>query len=146
MVAQTLSQMGESSSSSPLSMDSMYTQVMGLERHGRVRGFGFGATPTLVFGATSKKEANAILASKLKETEEEINHVKQHEEQMQLQIQFQREQLQAQQGQLQQQQGQLQQQEEQMEMMQRHMQQMQTMMNQMLQFQQGKDQQGPSSS
>ena len=51
MVAQTQSQMGESSSSTPLSMDDIYTQVMGLERHG----FGFGATPTLVFGATTKQ-------------------------------------------------------------------------------------------
>ena len=53
--------MRESSSSPPLSGDSMYTQVMDSERHGRVRGFGFGATPSVVFGATSKKEANAKL-------------------------------------------------------------------------------------
>ena len=86
--------MGESSSSPPLSVDSMYTQVMGPERHGRVRGFGFGATTSVVFGATSKK-ANAALASKLKETEEEITHFKQREEQMQQQIRLQQEQLQA---------------------------------------------------
>ena len=83
MVAQTQSQMGESSSSTPLSMDDIYTQVMGLERHG----FGFGATPTLVFGATTKKETNAALASKLKETQKEIVHFKQREKQMQQQIQ-----------------------------------------------------------
>ena len=136
--------MGESSSSPPLSVDSMYTQVIGPERHGRVRCFGFGATPSVVFGATSKKEANVALASKLKETEEEITHFKQREEQMQQQIRLQQEQLQAQQGQLQHQQGQLHQQQEQMEMMQQHMQQMQTMMNQMFQFQQGKGQPGPS--
>ena len=82
MATQAQSQMGESSSSPPLSVDTMYTQVMGLERHGRVQGFGFGATPLVVFGATSKKEANAALASKLKETEEEITHFKQREEQM----------------------------------------------------------------
>ena len=99
--------MGESSSSTSLSVDSMYTQVMGPERHGRVRGFGFGVTPSVVFGATSKKEANAALALKLKETEGGITHFKQHEEQMQQQIQLQQEQLQAQQGQLQHQQGQL---------------------------------------
>ena len=136
--------MGESSSSTSLSVDSMYTQVMGPERHGRVRGFGFGATPSVVFGATSKKEANAAHALKLKETEGEITHFKQREEQMQQQIRLQQEQLQAQKGQLQHQQGQLHQQQEQMEMMQQHMQQMQTMMNQMFQFQQGKGQLGPS--
>ena len=135
--------MRESSSYLPLSVDSMYTQVMGTERHGRVRGFGFGVTPSVVFGATSKKEANAALASKLKEIEEEITHFKQHEEQMQQQIRLQQEQLQAQQGQLQHQ-GQLHQQQEQMKMMQQHMQQMLTMMNQMFQVQQGKGQLGPS--
>ena len=134
--------MGESSSFTSLSVDSMYTQVMGSERHGRVRGFGFGAIPSM--GATSKKEANAALALKLKETEGEITHFKQREEQMQQQIRLHQEQLQAQQGQLQHQQGQLHQQQEQMEMMQQHMQQMQTMMNQMFQFQQGKGQLGPS--
>ncbi|WJZ95372.1 hypothetical protein VitviT2T_014147 [Vitis vinifera] len=77
--------MGESSSSTPLSMDDIYTQVMGLERNGRVHGFGFGATPTLVFGATTKKETNAALASKLKETQKEIVLFKQREEEMQLQ-------------------------------------------------------------
>ena len=79
---------------------------MGPERHGRVRGFGFGATPSVVFGATSKKEANAALALKLTETKGEITHFKQREEQIRLQ----QEQLQAQQGQLQHQQGQLHQQ------------------------------------
>ena len=61
--------MGESSSSTSLSVEILYTQVMGLERQGCVRSFGFGATPSVVFGATSKKEANATLALKLKETE-----------------------------------------------------------------------------
>ena len=89
--------MGESSSSPPLSVNSMYTQVMGLERHDRVWGFGFGSTPLVVFLAMSKKEANAALASKLKETKKEITHFKQREEQMQQQIRLQQEQLQAQQ-------------------------------------------------
>ena len=120
MVVQTQSQMGESSSSTPLSVDDINTQVLGPERHGRVRSLGFGATLTSVFGVT-KKETNAALASKLKETQE-------REEQMQQQIQ-------QQQGQLQQQQEQLQQQQ-QMEIMQQHMQQMQNMMQQILQFQQ----------
>ena len=63
MVAQTQSQMGQSSSSTLLLVGDIYTQVMGSERHGRVHGLGFGATPTLVFGAT-KKETNAVLESK----------------------------------------------------------------------------------
>ena len=33
------------------SVDDIYTQMMGPERHGRVRGYGFGVTPTLVFGS-----------------------------------------------------------------------------------------------
>ena len=112
--------MGESSSSTPLSVDDIYTQVLGPKRHGRVRNLGFSATLTSVFGVT-KKETNATLASKLKETQE-------REEQMQQKIQ-------QQQGQLQQEQEQEQEQEQQkMEIMQQHMQQMQNMMQQMLQF------------
>ena len=56
MVAQIQSQMGESSSSTPLSMDDIYTQVFGPERHGRVRSLGFGATLTSVFGVTKKRD------------------------------------------------------------------------------------------
>ena len=59
MVAQTQSQMGESSSSTPLPVDYIYTQVLGLERHGRVCSLGFGATLISVFGVT-KKETNAV--------------------------------------------------------------------------------------
>ncbi|RVW63268.1 hypothetical protein CK203_058660 [Vitis vinifera] len=36
-------------------VDEIYTQVMGLERHGRVRGYGFGPTPTSIFGSTSRR-------------------------------------------------------------------------------------------
>ena len=75
--------MRESSSSPSFLVDSMYTQVMGPKRHGHVRGFGFCVTSSLVIGATSKKETNEALASKLKDIEEEITHFKQHEEQMQ---------------------------------------------------------------
>ena len=35
------------------SVDDIYAQVMGRERHERVRGYGFGVTPTLVFGSSS---------------------------------------------------------------------------------------------
>ena len=89
MVAQTQSQMGESSSSTPLSVDDIYTQVLGPKRHGHVRSLGFDATLTSVFGVT-KKETNAALASKLKEAQE-------REDQMQQQIQQQQGQLQQQQ-------------------------------------------------
>ena len=84
MVAQTQSQMGESSSSTPLSVDDIHTQVLGPERHGRVRSLGFGATLTSIFGVT-KKETNVPLTSKLKETQE-------REEQMQQQGQLQQQQ------------------------------------------------------
>ena len=76
MVAQTQSQMGESSSSTPLSVDDIYTQVLGPERHGCVCSLGFGATLTSVFGVT-KKETNAALASKLKETQEREDQMQQ---------------------------------------------------------------------
>ncbi|KAF8403379.1 hypothetical protein HHK36_011481 [Tetracentron sinense] len=35
--------------------DDIYTQVMGPERHGRVRGYGLGPTPSTVFGSTSSQ-------------------------------------------------------------------------------------------
>ena len=76
MVAQTQSQMGESSSSTPLSVDDIYTQVLGPERHGCVCSLGFGATLTSVFGVT-KNETNAALASKLKETQEREDQMQQ---------------------------------------------------------------------
>ena len=75
MVAQTQSQMGESSSSTPLSVDDICTQVLG-ERHGRVRSLEFGATLTSVFVVT-KKVTNAALASKLKETQEREEQIQQ---------------------------------------------------------------------
>ncbi|RVW26258.1 hypothetical protein CK203_108885 [Vitis vinifera] len=55
IVAQTQSQMGESSSSAPFSMDDVYTQVMALKRHGRVHGFGFGATPYISIWSQNQK-------------------------------------------------------------------------------------------
>ena len=41
---------------------------MGPKRHGPLRSLGFGATPPLEFGATSRRQANAALESKLKDT------------------------------------------------------------------------------
>ena len=36
-------------------VDEIYTQVMGPERHGHVRGYGFGPTPTSVFDSNSRR-------------------------------------------------------------------------------------------
>nr|CAN70148.1 hypothetical protein VITISV_044012 [Vitis vinifera] len=51
-------------------VDEIYTQVMGLERHGRVRGYGFGPTPTSVFGSTSRRRSGAILSTQLENAQE----------------------------------------------------------------------------
>ena len=45
------------------SIDDIYAQVMGRERHGRVRGYGFGVTPTLVFGSSSTRQSRSTLAA-----------------------------------------------------------------------------------
>ncbi|RVW72576.1 hypothetical protein CK203_060062 [Vitis vinifera] len=51
-------------------VDEIYTQVMGLERHGRVRGYGFGPPPTSVFGSTSRRRSGAILSTQLQNAQE----------------------------------------------------------------------------
>ena len=98
--------------STPLLVNDIYTQVMDPEWHGRVHDLGFGPTPKSFFRATSRRETNATLASKLKDTQEELMHFKQrhqeHEKKYAKEIQ---------------------QQQEQMELMQQYMQQM---MKQML--------------
>ena len=38
---------------------------MGPERHGRVRGYGFGPTPTSVFGSTSRRRSGVIISTQL---------------------------------------------------------------------------------
>ena len=43
---------------------------MGPERHGRVRGYEFGPTPTSVFGSTSRRRSGAILSTQLENTQE----------------------------------------------------------------------------
>ncbi|RWR97188.1 bromodomain-containing protein 4-like protein isoform X3 [Cinnamomum micranthum f. kanehirae] len=53
-----LSATQEGGSSSSIG-DEIYTQVMGEERHGRVRGYGLGPTPTSVFGSTSRQSQAA---------------------------------------------------------------------------------------
>ncbi|RVW70708.1 hypothetical protein CK203_062002 [Vitis vinifera] len=51
-------------------VDEIYTQVMGPERHGHVRGYGFGPTPTSVFGSTSRRRSRAILSTQLENAQE----------------------------------------------------------------------------
>ncbi|KAJ9709465.1 hypothetical protein PVL29_001104 [Vitis rotundifolia] len=50
--------------------DEIYTQVMGPERHGRVRGHGFGPTHTSIFGSTSRRRSGAILSTQLENAQE----------------------------------------------------------------------------
>eukprot|EP00261_Vitis_vinifera_P040885 XP_019082128.1 PREDICTED: uncharacterized protein LOC100244921 isoform X3 [Vitis vinifera] len=66
---------GTSSSTSASSgastyVDEIYTQVMGPERHGRVRGYGFGPTPTSIFGSTSRRRLGVILSTQLENAQE----------------------------------------------------------------------------
>ena len=43
---------------------------MGLERHGRVRGYGFGPTPTSIFGSTSRRWSGVILSTQIENAQE----------------------------------------------------------------------------
>ena len=52
------------------SVDEIYAQVMGQERHGRVRGYGFGVTPTLVFGSSSTRQSRSTFSSQLENAQE----------------------------------------------------------------------------
>nr|CAN75974.1 hypothetical protein VITISV_028848 [Vitis vinifera] len=51
-------------------VDEIYTQVIGPERHGHVQGYGFGPTPTSVFGSTSRRRSRAILSTQLENAQE----------------------------------------------------------------------------
>ena len=53
------------SSIASTSVDDIYAQVMGPERHGCVRGYGFGVTPTLVFGSSSTGQSRSTLSTQL---------------------------------------------------------------------------------
>ena len=44
-------------------VDDIYAQVMGRERHGRVRGYGFGVTSTLVFDSSSTRQSRSNLSA-----------------------------------------------------------------------------------
>ena len=48
------------------SIDDIYTQVMGLERYERVRGYEFSVTHTLVFGSSSIGQSRSTLSAHLK--------------------------------------------------------------------------------
>ena len=50
---------------------------MGPERHGRVRGYGFGPTPTSVFGSTSRRQSVGTLATQLENAQELLAAAKQ---------------------------------------------------------------------
>ena len=43
---------------------------MGPERHDHVRGYGFGPTPTSVFGSTSRRRSRTILSTQLENAQE----------------------------------------------------------------------------
>ncbi|XP_059594024.1 uncharacterized protein LOC100249107 [Vitis vinifera] len=58
-------------------IDEIYTQVMGPERHGRVRGYGFGPTPSSVFGSTSRRRSGVILSTQLENAQEMLIAVEQ---------------------------------------------------------------------
>ncbi|XP_019081395.1 uncharacterized protein LOC104882542 [Vitis vinifera] len=58
-------------------VDEIYTQVMGPERHGRVQGYGFGPTPTSVFGSTSRWRSRVILSTQLENAQEMLIAAKQ---------------------------------------------------------------------
>ncbi|OWM77212.1 hypothetical protein CDL15_Pgr028849 [Punica granatum] len=79
---ENLSNQSEDSSSSKRE-DEIYRQIIGPERHGRVRGFGLGPTPSSVFGNTPSRtelmnqlreasERNDELQSRIRELEKKI--------------------------------------------------------------------------
>ncbi|RVW36057.1 hypothetical protein CK203_117664, partial [Vitis vinifera] len=51
-------------------VDEIYTQVMGPERHGRVRRYGFGPIPTSIFGSTSRRRSRVILSTQIENAQE----------------------------------------------------------------------------
>ena len=58
------------SSVASISVDDVCGQVMGQERHGCVRGYGFGVTPTLVFGSSSMGQSRSTLPGQLENAQE----------------------------------------------------------------------------
>ncbi|KAL6323253.1 hypothetical protein AAG906_029260 [Vitis piasezkii] len=72
-------------------VDEIYTQVMGPERHGRVRGYGFGPTPTSVFGSTkmliAAEQKFTTATEELSNVKEELSHVKETFEERLIEVQ-----------------------------------------------------------
>ena len=74
---------------------------MSLERHGRVQGYGFGPTPTSIFGSTSRRQLVGTLATQLENAQEllaaaeqkftnaigELSHVKETFEEQLIEVQ-----------------------------------------------------------
>ena len=58
------------SSIASTSVDDIYTQVMGQERHGHVRSYEFGVTPTLVFGHSYIGQSRFTLLAQLENVQE----------------------------------------------------------------------------
>ena len=58
-------------------VDDIYAQVMGRERHGCVRGYGFGVTSTLVFGTSSMGQSRSTLSAQLKNAQEMLRFAEQ---------------------------------------------------------------------
>ena len=46
-----------------ISIYDIYAQVMGRERHGCIRGYGYGVTLTLVFGSSSTRQSRPTLST-----------------------------------------------------------------------------------
>ena len=51
-------------------VDYIYAQVMGRERRGRVRGYEFSVTHTLVFGSNSTRQSRSTLSAQLENVQE----------------------------------------------------------------------------
>ena len=58
------------SSVASISVDDIYAQVMGRERHGRVRCYEFGVTPILVFGSSNTGKSRSTLSVQLENAQE----------------------------------------------------------------------------
>ena len=65
------------SSVASTSVDDIYAQVMGRERHGRVRGYGFGVSPTLVFDSSNMRQSRSTLSTQLENAQEMLRVVEQ---------------------------------------------------------------------
>ena len=58
------------SSIASIYVDDIYTQVMGQEKHGRVRDYGFGVTLTLIFGSSRTGQSRFTLSAQLENAQD----------------------------------------------------------------------------